>query len=291
MSIFFKRKGLLPQSSGPVLVFDMGGTKMRAAISRDGMMLEEPVVALNEQEFEKGVALARELGARVLRGEKPRLVVAGVAGILSSSGTEVYSSPHLPKWSDKPLVERLRDAFMCPIRIENDAALAGLGEATYGAGRGHAIVAYLTVSTGIGGARIVEGRIDMKSTAFEPGHQVIDMYTFDKEGKGELEGLASGSAIERQYNIAPKDLIDTAIIERLSSVLSIGISNTILHWSPDIVVLGGSIMTGQNSVPLKDIEQHVREQLQFLPRIPAFALSKLGDFAGLHGALAYAQRN
>lgn len=287
----FFRKNRLPSTSGPILLFDMGGTKMRAAVCRDGVTLEEPVVAPNIQDFDQAMKLAGELGARALNGESPRLVVVGIAGILASGGTTLYSSPHLPLWSEKPLVEKMRDMFMCPIRLENDAALAGLGEAVYGAGRGHPIVAYLTVSTGIGGARIVEGRIDMKAVGFEPGHQVVDMNTFDAEGKGELETLASGSAIERRFNIAPKYLSDAKIIGELAHTLAVGVTNTILHWSPDVVVMGGSIMLGENSIPIRDVERMVREHLNFLPRTPAFALAKLGDAAGLHGALAYALKS
>lgn len=290
MHALFKQAVQTAGAMGPVLCFDMGGTKMRAAISNDARTLEEPAVELNEQEFERGMLLAQKLGERVLGGNKPRMVVVGVAGILSSSGAELYSSPHLPKWSEQPLLERLRDMFSCPIRIENDAALAGLGEAAHGAGRGHRIVAYMTVSTGIGGARIVEGRIDAKAVAFEPGHQVIDLARMREIGGGELEGIASGSAIERRFDILPKDLIDAKIIAELAGSIGVGVSNTILHWSPDIVVMGGSIMTGKNAVPIKDVEHHVRERLEFLPRIPAFSLAVLGDFAGLHGALAYASQ-
>jgi glucokinase len=50
----------------------------------------------------------------------------------------------------------------------------GLGEAVFGAGKGREIVVYMTISTGVGGARIVGGKIDASAMGFEPGHQIID---------------------------------------------------------------------------------------------------------------------
>lgn len=284
---FLKQKQR-PSATGPILVFDMGGTKLRAAVCSDGVTLEEPVIVHNSQNFRDAMQLVRDAGFQALRGRNPRLVVAGVAGILATGGTKLFSSPHLPQWSGEPLIERLRDSFLCPVRLENDAALAGLGEAVYGAGRGHAIVAYLTVSTGIGGARIVEKRIDAKAVGFEPGHQVVDASRRHEEDGGEFEALASGSAIWARFGIAPKELTDKKRIAELTEIVSIGVSNTILHWSPDIVVMGGSIMLGQNPIPIREVEASVKERLDFLPRIPSFSLAKLGDAAGLHGALAYA---
>lgn len=257
---------------------------MRAAVCRDGVTLEEPMIVRNKEAFEDGIALAQSLGEQVLEGAHPRLVIVGIAGVLSTGGTSLFYTPNLPQWQGKPLLERLRDSFGCPIRIENDAALAGLGEAVYGSGKGHSIVAYLTVSTGVGGARIVESRIDAKAVGFEPGHQVIR----EDHGKdGELERLVSGTAIGEHFGIAPRELSDKKILGELARTLAVGVSNTILHWSPDIVVMGGSIMTGENPIPMKEMETAVRETLSYLPRIPAFAVAKLGDVAGLHGGLAY----
>src|SRR6185436_9338463 len=54
----------------------------------------------------------------------------------------------------------LNKLFNCPVYLENDAALCGLGEASVGAGQGSKIMVYLTISTGVGGARIVGGKID-----------------------------------------------------------------------------------------------------------------------------------
>ena len=75
--------------------------------------------------------------------------------------------------------------------IANDTAVVGLGEAHRGAGIGYNIVTYITVSTGVGGTRIVDGRIDRRIYGFEPGHQTIDIDNSVWEGSasGQLEDL------------------------------------------------------------------------------------------------------
>jgi hypothetical protein len=65
------------------------------------------------------------------------------------------------------------------------------------------------------------------------------------------------------------------------------LANSILHWSPDVVVLGGSIIVGpHNTLPLERIEKKLRELLPHLPQIPKLKKATLGDLGGLHGAMA-----
>ena len=100
----------------------------------------------------------------------------------------LVNAPHLPGWIRKPFSERLKAELACPVFLENDSAIVALGEAHHGAGKGDDIMAYLTVSTGMGGARIVHGAIDVNVFGFEPGHQYID---FDTSAYGgALSGLA-----------------------------------------------------------------------------------------------------
>jgi glucokinase len=113
--------------------------------------------------------------------------------VVDKQAKKLVKSPHLPKWVDKPLGSRLEKALGVKVLLENDAALAALGEAVFGAGRRAEIVGYLTISTGIGGARVVDGRIDKKSVGFEPGHMIIDV----GNKVGYWEDFASGTAMEK----------------------------------------------------------------------------------------------
>ena len=156
------------------LLFDIGGTKMRLARSDDGVSFGEPAVIETPKEYASGMVHFIE-AARKLSGGKPFDTIAGgIAGPFGTQKGSLLMSPNLGNWVGKPFREDLAREFNAPIYIENDSALASLGEAVSGAGKGSRIVAYLTISTGVGGARIVDGAIDEKSVGFEPGHQIID---------------------------------------------------------------------------------------------------------------------
>jgi predicted NBD/HSP70 family sugar kinase len=114
----------------------------------------------------------------VCNGERVTGIAGGVRVILDHEKTMMLSDPGgtLPDWQRKPLASALSKRLDgAPVYIENDKAVVGLGEATYGAGVGYGIVAYHTVSTGVGGVRTEDGKISRASAGFEPGHQIIVM--------------------------------------------------------------------------------------------------------------------
>ena len=86
--------------------------------------------------------------------------------------------------------------------MENDTALVGLGEATVGAGKGAAIVVYVTISTGANGARIVDGVLDRAAFGFELGEQLLGRAA----SAGTLEELVSGRAIQDRFGAPPATL-------------------------------------------------------------------------------------
>ena len=110
----------------------------------------------------------------------------------------------------KPLVHRLQDELSTKAYIANDTAIVGLGEAHAGAGKGSDIVVYITVSTGVGGARIVDGEIDRRAFGFEPGHQIIDIdNSICKKCKsGQLEDMVSGTATQHRFGVKPYEVED-----------------------------------------------------------------------------------
>src|SRR6185437_2466030 len=99
----------------------------------------------------------------------------GIAGVLNKAKDQLLNAPNLVNWINQPLGQSLSDIVSVSVKLENDASLGGLGEATYGSGQGYKIVGYLTIGTGVGGTRIVNGRIDQNALGFEPGHQTIDI--------------------------------------------------------------------------------------------------------------------
>ncbi len=266
------------------LLFDIGGTKMRIALSSDGKTIGEPKIIPTTQDFEQAIQNIKQAADEMAHGEKIEAAAGGLAGTLNKGKTMLISSPHIGGWINKPFKQQLEAVLNCAVHLENDADLAALGEAVYGAGAGKNIVAYLTISTGVGGGRVVNGKIDENSLGFEPGHQIIvpDGDSCNCGGRGHLESYVSGSAMLRIHGKKGKDITDPQIWDQVTKYLAIGLNNTIVHWSPDIVILGGAVM---KSIPLKKVKTYLKDYLTIFPDPPEITLSKLGDSAGLYGAL------
>lgn len=127
-------------------------------------------------------------------------IAGGIRGALSAHKTGIISEVILTDWVNHEITTDIAAPFGAPAYLENDAAVVGLGEVHYGGGRGHQIVAYHTVSTGVGGARFVDGQLDMARVNFEPGHQILDFDRsfLDASLLPTLENLVSGAALERR---------------------------------------------------------------------------------------------
>jgi predicted NBD/HSP70 family sugar kinase len=142
---------------------------------------------------------------------------------------------------------------------------------------------YLTVSTGVNGVRVVDGKIDVSRQGFEIGGQ----YLSTSEPPITLEELVSGSAIGSRYGMHPRDLgKDNPLWEELARMLAFGVHNTILHWSPDRVVIGGSMMN-EIGISVPCIAEHVKTLMRKFPTVPEIVHSSLGDVGGLWGGMAY----
>ncbi len=281
------------------VVFDIGGSKTRVAVSIDGLEIHgEPIVFDSTDNMEADTRRIAE-AARSLAGNRGITAAAGgVAGVLDSQHRTLLRSPNKIPWIGKPLAKQLEKELDAPVFLENDTDLAGLGEAHVGAGRGYEIVVYITVSTGIGGGRIVSGMIDKARFGFEPGHQIINPHcricpdcTVSSVDAGkclDLEELASGTALEKRTGKKPYEVVDKEEWHRIACWLAIGLNNTIVHWSPDVLVLGGAMVCGTSGsvVSLDEIERHLRELLAIFPRFPDIYPAQLGDFGGLYGAMA-----
>lgn len=269
---------------GVIVLFDIGGTKMRVAVSRDGKTFGAPETAPTPQDFDEGMSMLKKLADEARGGAEVKAVSGGVPGILNRGHNSVFNLPNLPKWNGKPLKSDLEKIFGAQVYIENDAALAGLGEATSGAGKGYNIVVYITVSTGVGGARIVNGKIDQKVFGFEPGHQIIN------DGDGYLGAYISGAALEHRFGKKPADITDKNVLDNFNKCLAVGLYNSILHWSPEVVVLGGPLILGGQLISIEKVEEELRRLLEIFPEIPVIKKAALGDLGGLHGALEFVSK-
>ncbi len=265
------------------LLFDIGGTKTRIAVSKEGVGFGEPIIFETPETFEEGVTKLIQTGKDILAGERAEVVAGGIAGNLNSKKTKLANSTNLKGWIQKPLYKELFMAFGTDVFIENDAALVGLGETHYGAGQGHDIVAYITLSTGIGGTRIVNGKIDSNVQGFEPGHQYI-------EGtKKNFEELVSGNAILLGKGVAPENIKDKSFWDAITQQVAVGLNNVAVFWSPNIIVLGGGLVR-DTAINISDVKNNLEKVLTVFPEKPKIIECVLGGTGGLYGALVYAKQ-
>lgn len=255
------------------IVFDLGGTKMRiAAFGSAG--LEEVHKVPTPRNPKDGLVELIRLAHEAAGTRRIAVVVGGVPGIVSEG--ILHWLPNLSHWNGLNLKVALEKELGAHVRIEHDTAVIGLAEVHEGAGKGSRICAYVTVSTGVGGDRIIDGAIDQSTYGFEIGHQLVN-------GE-ELEALVSGTAIKKKFGIEPMDLDSLEEREKLADLLAIGLYNTTLHWSPDTIVVGGSMIVGKNPIPLTRVESELTRRLSMYPTVPALKMAMLADDGGLRGS-------
>ncbi len=268
------------------ILFDIGGTNMRLAFSADGETIAASKIVPTPRDFAEAVETFENIAKELSGGQTLTNAAGSIAGVLSQDRSTFIHGPNLPGWENKPLKRILEEKLDTEVFLENDCALIGLGEALYGAGKNLPIVAYITVSTGIGGTRIVNGKIDINAMGFEPGHQIIDagMGLLPDAPGNDLEAYIGGNAIEKRLGKKGADIADKKVWDDIARFLAYGLNNTIVHWSPHIVILGGSAM---QSIDIDLVRQEVRKILRIFPEPPVIVRASLGDQGGFYGALAY----
>jgi len=262
------------------ILADIGGTKTRMAGTRDLMAFSEPVIFDTLKNYDAAVASFVETAKRIANGESIDQVQIGVRGrVLHERGTIMDSL--LSDWSERLLAHDIATSLSAHVELENDVAQVALGEAHFGAGQGVGILAYITVSTGVNGSRIVDGKIDRSRQGFEIGGQYLNI-----EPTITFEEMVSGSTVSKQFKMHPKELgKDNPLWNELATLCAYGVHNTILHWSPDKVVLGGS-MFNDIGIPVPKVAEEVKMMMKKFSEVPEIAHATLGDWGGLWGAMA-----
>lgn len=267
------------------------------------------------------LAIMRSLIQDLLGDHKPAAIGISFGGPVDAQTGVVRLSHHVPGWENHPLQEVLVQEFSVPVRIDNDANVAALGEHRFGAGQGYDSLLYLTVSTGVGGGWILNGQPwrGSEGMAGEIGHTVID-----PQGprclcgkRGCLERLASGPYIAQQAQAqlraqpqrgailqklaggmdltaeqvsqaaAQGDSLAWDVLERAAWALGVGIGNVANLINPQRFVLGGGVTKAGDRF-WEIIQQVARETA--LPEVHfEIVPAALGDQAPLWGAVALAE--
>ena len=276
----------MPNEPDPILVVDLGGTRMRTAVLDPyGGLLHRTSASTPPDRPE---ALA---GAILETLESSRFHIAGavvgIAGPVSYAEGRPLRLPNLPQWEGFVSAEGLARVVGLPVTLANDADLAALGEHRFGAGRGTSDMVYVTVSTGVGAGAILNGRlVHGRRSGAEIGLTIVDV------GTGAiLEELGSGTALERMTGLSGAQVTlraaqgDTAAIEafrRVGRVVGTALYNLARLYAPQRIVVGGGVM--QAGVHLLN---PVRAFLEERGEDVEVVASALGDDSGLRGGVAF----
>ena len=287
-----------------VLAADVGGTQMRAAlVDADGTVLFRYAVATPTDTDVPAalIELIDSVGSKSAHGA-PSHAVIGLPGAVDYEAGQLLWAPHLhADWPGILSNDRLTARLGLPVFVANDADLAAVGEAVFGAGAHGVDVAYLTISTGIGAGVVHAGRLARgRRSLAELGHTVIDWRAWQRGLPSTLEELGSGSGVgrlAREAGLGPIDAADVAAAAERGdasavgiwcdaiSACAIGVANLVMSYSPDTVVVGGGLGTrpeffdSLRAQILRD-RTHQPDDLVVVP-------AALGDDAGLVGAVRW----
>jgi glucokinase len=139
-------------------------------------------------------------------------------------------------WKNIPLLDDVESIAHCPTYIENDTKLAGLSEAIYIKNEFKKVL-YITISTGINSALIVDGVIDKELIDSESGDMLLE-----HDGKlQKWESFASGKAIVKKYGKRASEITNRNDWNAISRNFALGIINLIAVIQPEVIVIGGGV--------------------------------------------------
>lgn len=257
---------------------DLGGTKMLAVIvdENGGILASEEQPTLAEEGAERVMARMADIVRRLVAASGRQVKTLGVAtaGTLDPADGTVLMAVNLG-WTDVPLGRTLASELGMKVTVENDANAAAYGEWKAGAGRGTRHCVFVTVSTGVGGGIISDGRLvrGLTASAGEIGHITID-WNGPLCGCGNvgcLELYASGTAIgkagaaaaaadpaagramleqaggdasritsrEVAAAAAGGDALAAQVLREAGRALGVGLASIIHMTNPELIILGG----------------------------------------------------
>lgn len=302
------------------LAVDFGGTRARAAVfDADCRMIRRAETSSKVEEGpDKTFRRLTALGQSLIRPAM-KLNAVGVAapGPLDAAAGVIIKAETLPGWSDVPIADVLSQAFgHVPVYVQNDGNLGALAEYHRGAGQGADPMIYLTLSTGIGGGAIIDGKLftGANSLAIEPGHMRLSL---PDGSHRRLEELASGTALgywarhelaltQQASSLRGQGAIDgkavgqaalagdelaLRVVRQAGQWLGLGLVNLLHLFNPAaIVVGGGAVNLGEMLLgPARAvIRQHLLHEDFYADDL--IRPAAIGEDVCLVGAALYSQR-
>jgi len=189
-------------------------------------------------------------------------------------------------WLNVPIKDDLQAILPgAKLLLHNDAKLAGLSEALL-LGDKYKRILYLTISTGIGGGVITDGRIDPDFANFEPGQMV-----FDFEGQTrQWEDISSGRIIKERYGKLASEINDPETWQSYVKTLAQGMENLLATIQPDAVIIGGGV--GAHFEKFQSyLEAELRQINNPLVPLPPLLKAQRPEEAVIYGCYDYIKQN
>jgi glucokinase len=291
---------------------DIGGTKIAVGmVDASGRVLARIQAPTDPERYSEGIELIAGMLRETAQSAAVQLTGIGIGstGPVDPMRGEFGDVDFLPGWRGKNPVRDLAKIFNVQVALENDGDAAALAEAGWGAGRNRSRLIYITIGTGIGGGFVFDGKLYRGVDGAHPevAHQVIDVNGPECTCgfRGCWESLAAGPAMaawfeknapaenpdrkgitaQRICELAQQgDAVALQAVEHEALYLGLGLANLINLFTPDAIVLSGSVM---RSAPLflDRIRTVIRRGCRFVPSEKTeLTLASLGDDTNLIGA-------
>jgi predicted NBD/HSP70 family sugar kinase len=262
---------------------DIGGTKTLAAVLDDNGVILERIKFPTPKDY---IEFLHELATALAGFEHHEFQAGGLAmpvTVFDRDNGVGISYGNLP-WENVPIHSDVEKIVGCPLAVENDAKLGALSEAMLLKDQ-YRRVLYVTVSTGIGTALVVDGKIDAnfgdaggKSLMFEHHGHVVPW-----------ESFASGHAIVDRYKKRAEDIHDDETWQKIVRDLSLGLVELIATLQPEVIVIGGSVGTYFNRYGLLLEAELKRYDMPLIP-MPAIVGAQRAEEAVVYGCYDYAKQ-
>ena len=308
------------------LAIDFGGTHATCGLVQDRTILAHKIVDTDRAKSLQAVLprirdTFRELiTSRSVTFDEFAGVAVGFAGIVDSRAGRILATND--KYADALSVELgawSNQTFGLPLRVENDARMALLGECYGGAARGFADVVMMTLGTGIGGAAMIEGKLlrGKHSQAGCLGGHIPVLFTGRRCNCGAIgcaEAEASGwslpsivkewrgvdeSSLSKYPRSGFKELFKEAaagdgvavgIRDRCLNVWAADAVGLVHAYDPEIIVVGGGVMESADVI-LPFLESYVQRHSWTPWGKVQVRAAELGNNAALLGAVPLLSAN
>lgn len=283
---------------------DLGGTNIRAAVvQEDGKILDMKKTGSRPDRGAEAVMGTMISLIESLDGYKDCSGIGlGIPGPIDTVNGKILVSTNLPKLIGFPIAEYIQNYFKIPTYMNNDVKVAALGEAVLGAGKEFSIVYYVTISTGVGGALVIDRKVisGRNGYAGEIGNICVDRYRekYNILNAGAVENAASGTAITRRGRQVFGDRIAHAgnvfdlartgdenalkIVDDMAYDLAVMFSVIAHVVDPDVFVVGGGVMKGKD-VFFDRMEHYYRSMIHTGMQSVRFRAAELEE-PGITGA-------